>query len=72
MLELDPDNYRALYNRAMIYRAMFKGNTEGALADISRVAERFPDFPGAIYMWAELYRERGQLARAEADGLRVP
>ena len=62
---LDPDDYRALYNRAMIYRA--KGNTEGAIADISRVADRFPDFPGALYLRGELYRESGQLAKAERD-----
>ena len=65
VLELDPDDYRALYNRAMIHQA--KGNTEAAIADITRVAEQFPDFPGALYLRASLYRNRGQLAKAEAD-----
>lgn len=65
LLSLDPDNYRALYNRAVIYGE--KHLFDDAIADINRLIERFPDFSGAYYLRSEFMRQKGEMARSQAD-----
>lgn len=65
VLELSPDDMRALYNRAVVH--MRKGNDKAAIADITRVAEAYPELPSTYYMRSGLYKNLGQLSKAESD-----
>ncbi len=56
---------RALYNRAVIHAN--KGNVKAAIADITRVAEAYPELPSTYFMRAGLYKQLGQLSKAESD-----
>ncbi len=58
-LSLDPLNATALFNRGLLL-------TEVSANDLA-LEDRFPVFPGALYLRSRLHRRRGDLKAAERD-----
>ncbi|CAB3399337.1 unnamed protein product [Caenorhabditis bovis] len=64
-VELDPNNYQAMYRRATTYLAMGRGKS--AIADLERVLELKPDFNGARLQRANILFKQGELEDAAND-----
>ncbi|CAI5455827.1 unnamed protein product [Caenorhabditis angaria] len=64
-VELDPNNYQAMYRRATTYLAMGRGKS--AVSDLERVLELKPDFDGARLQRANIYLKQGNLDLADND-----
>ncbi|HEV2707555.1 MAG TPA: tetratricopeptide repeat protein [Pyrinomonadaceae bacterium] len=65
LLELNPDDAMAYFNRAIAY--CDKGDYELALADCDRVLNLKSDYAEAFFLRGSLFSERGEYARAIAD-----
>ena len=65
VLELDADNIQARYIRAIVRGK--KGMYSEGIADINKVIEQFPEYPGAWFMRSQFNRQLKQNQRAERD-----
>lgn len=65
VLECVPDHIRARYARALLLKQA--GDWQGAIADLTKVLEEFPHFDVGYELRAEMYRNMGLDAKAEAD-----
>nr|MDE6491313.1 tetratricopeptide repeat protein [Muribaculaceae bacterium] len=54
-----------LYNRALIYNDI--RDYDKALADLDKVIAAYPEFAGAFSLRSEIFRNKGDLRKAEAD-----
>ena len=66
---MEPNNLQALYNRALLLDRV--GNYTEAIADYSRVINKFPNFWAGLLNRAKCYRHLGMTAKAELDEFRV-
>lgn len=65
VLQLDPSDYRSLYNRAILYNDI--RDYSNALADLDKVIAAYPQFAGAYSLRSEIFRNKGDMRKAEAD-----
>ncbi|CAP24943.1 Protein CBR-DNJ-28 [Caenorhabditis briggsae] len=64
-IELDPDNYQAIFRRATTYFAI--GRTKPGLSDLDTVLEQKPDFVGARQQRINVLMKMGRLEDAALD-----
>jgi len=68
-VELDPDRWRAVHNRAVNYALL--GQFDKALADLNRTIELNPAYPSAWFNRAEIRFQQGKLDEAISDYTRA-
>ena len=65
VIKAEPDNYFAIYNRALLYDMI--GNYGKAISDFNVVLEQYPDFAAGFYARSEAKRKMGDMKGGEKD-----
>ena len=65
VIDQDPDNYMAIYNRAMLYKKI--GHHKQAIEDLDRVIEKYPNVAMLYFDRSESKRLAGDMAGGERD-----
>jgi len=69
VLNLEPDNLMALYNRALLLERT--GNPRAAIRDYSKVIDEYPNFWTGLQQRAQCFRSLGLTKKAEQDEFRI-
>lgn len=67
VLECVPDHIRARYARALLLKQA--GDWQGSINDLTKLLQEFPYFETGYELRAEMYRNMGLTAQAEADDI---